>query len=97
MQWRLLKEQASEAASFHEFGLLVQAAHADSRLRQLYAFSSHWVLGFSAHTGQPSNVEVAIAPAHDGLPYRVRKFLHADESIGEAATAEQAVAPTVRA
>lgn len=76
LQWRLLKEQAAEAASFHEFGLLVQAAHADSRLRQPYAFSSHWVLGFDAHTGQPPDVEVAIAPAHDGLPYRVRKFLH---------------------
>ncbi|MFB6709600.1 DUF6193 family natural product biosynthesis protein [Streptomyces sp. NPDC056333] len=50
---------------------------------------------FLAHTGQPSDVKVAIAPAHGGLPYRVRKFLHADESTGEAATAEQTVALAV--
>ncbi|MGY4905170.1 DUF6193 family natural product biosynthesis protein [Streptomyces sp. 900116325] len=50
---------------------------------------------FRAHTGQPSDVEVAIAPAHGGIPYRVRKFPHADESTGEAATVEQTVALAV--
>lgn len=47
------------------------------------------------HAGQPSDAEVAIAPAHSGLPYRVRKFLHADQSTGEAATVEQTVALAV--
>jgi hypothetical protein len=101
LQWRLLHEQAAEAPEFAGFRLLVQAAHAEPRLRQLYAFSSHWVLGFSGRTGQPSKVEVVIAPAYDGRPYRVREYLHVgdgvigDGVIGEAATAEEAVALAV--
>lgn len=93
LQWRLLHEQAAEAPDFPGFRLLVQAAHAAPRLRQLYPFSSHWVLGFTGRTGQPSKVEVVIAPAYDGRPYRVRDHLHAgDGVIGEASTAEEAVA-----
>lgn len=96
LQWRLLHEQADEAPDFPKFQQLVQAAHAAPRLRQLYAFSSHWVLGFSARTGHPSGLEVAIAPAHDDVPYRVRTHLHDDNSeIGQAPTAEQAVALAV--
>lgn len=96
LQWRLLHEQAAEAPEFPGFRLLVRAAHAEPRLRQLYPFSSHWVLGFSARTGQPSKVEVVIVPAFDGRPYRVRDYLHVgDGVIGEVATAEEAVALAV--
>ncbi|WP_276615792.1 DUF6193 family natural product biosynthesis protein [Streptomyces sp. A0592] len=45
-------------------------------------------------TGFPFQVEVAIAPSHGGSPYRVLKHLHAD-AVGEAATAEEAVALAV--
>ncbi|MDX2815221.1 DUF6193 family natural product biosynthesis protein [Streptomyces sp. PA03-5A] len=96
LQWRRLHEQAAEAPDFDGFRLLVQAAHAEPRLRQLFAFSSHWVLGFSARTGHPSRLEVAIVPAHDGHPYRVKDHLHlGDGVIGEVATAEEAVALAV--
>lgn len=91
LQWRLLREQAASEPGFPEFGLLVEAAYAEPMLRQLSAFSSHWTLGFSACTSHSSPVEVAVSPAYEGRPYQVRKFLH-DGVIGEAETAEQAVA-----
>lgn len=76
LQWRMLREQAASEPGFPEFGLLVAAAHAEPRLRQLSAFASHWTLGFSACTGPSSKVAVALAPAYDGRPYRVKEFLH---------------------
>jgi hypothetical protein len=91
LQWRLLREQAASEPGFPEFGLLVEAAYAEPMLRQLSAFSSHWTLGFSACTSHSSPVEVAVSPAYEGRPYQVRKFLH-EGVIGEAETAEQAVA-----
>lgn len=91
LQWQMLREQAAGAPDFPEFGLLVEAAHAESRLRQLSAFSSHWTLGFSASTSHSAQVEVALVPAYDGRPYRVQEFCHAG-LIGEAETPEEAVA-----
>ncbi|WP_405889634.1 DUF6193 family natural product biosynthesis protein [Streptomyces sp. NBC_00133] len=94
LQWRVMREQAAEAPDFHGFGELVEAAHAERQLQQLYVFSSHWTLGFSSCTGFPFKNEVAIAPSYDGSPYRVLKHPHADV-IGEVATAEEAVALAV--
>ncbi|MFF8271447.1 DUF6193 family natural product biosynthesis protein [Streptomyces sp. NPDC016562] len=91
LQWCLMRKQAAEAPDFPEFGALVEAAHAERRLRELYVFSSHWTLGFSSCTGFPFHVEVAIAPSFGGSRYRVLKHPHADV-IGEAVTAEEAVA-----
>lgn len=85
-----MREQAAQAPDFPEFGDLVEAAHAGPRLRALYVFSSHWTLGFSSCTGYPFRIQVAIAPGHDGSPYRVMKHPQA-ACIGEAATAEEAV------
>ncbi|MGW1652705.1 DUF6193 family natural product biosynthesis protein [Streptomyces atratus] len=62
VRWRLIRKEAADAPDFPEFGLLVEAAHAEPRLRQLYPFSSHWTLGFNARTGMPCPPEVAIAP-----------------------------------
>ncbi|WP_425423765.1 DUF6193 family natural product biosynthesis protein [Streptomyces exfoliatus] len=92
LQWRLLREQAAGKPEFPEFGLLVEAAYAESRLRRLSAFSSHRTQGFSASTGHSSKAEVAIVPAHGGRPYRVQEFLHDGGVIGEAETADEAVA-----
>ncbi|MFI5678899.1 DUF6193 family natural product biosynthesis protein [Streptomyces cellulosae] len=94
LQWRVMREQAAAAPAFHEFAELVEASHAEPRLRQLYVFSSHWTLGFSSCTGFPFRVEVAIAPSHKGSSFRVMKHPHAG-AIGEAATAEEAVALAV--
>ncbi|WP_327273236.1 DUF6193 family natural product biosynthesis protein [Streptomyces sp. NBC_01224] len=94
VRWRLIREEAAEAPDFPEFGLLVEAAHAEPRLRQLYPFSSHWTLGFNARTGIPCPPEVAIAPSYEGLPYRVQKFPHGGV-IAEAVTVEEAIALAV--
>ncbi|MFF1452230.1 DUF6193 family natural product biosynthesis protein [Streptomyces sp. NPDC058274] len=94
LQWHAMREEAAGAPDFPEFGELVEAAHAVRQLRQLYVFSSHWILGFSSCTGFRFKVEVAIAPSHGGGPYRVQKHPHS-EIIGEAATAQEAVALAV--
>lgn len=94
LQWRTMREQAAEAPDFPGFGALVDVAHAEPMLRQLYVFSSHWTLGFSSCTGFPFRVEVGIAPSHNGSPYRVMKHLRA-EVLGETATAREAVALAV--
>ncbi|WP_381803678.1 DUF6193 family natural product biosynthesis protein [Streptomyces niveus] len=90
LQWWKMREQAAEAPDFPEFGALVEATHADPRLRRLYVYSSHWTLGFSSCTGFPFRDEVAVCPAHNGHPYRVMKYPHSD-IIGETATVEDAV------
>ncbi|MFG2123765.1 DUF6193 family natural product biosynthesis protein [Streptomyces sp. NPDC048710] len=76
LQWRPLREQAAGEPGFPQFGLLMEAAHAEPRLWQLSAFSSHWTLGFSASTSHSSRVEVAVTPAYNGRPCQVRKFLN---------------------
>lgn len=96
LQWRTMREQAAEEPDFTGFGELVEAAHAAPRLRQLYVFSSHWTLGFSSCTGYPFRDEVAIVPSHSGSPFRVQRRPLSDDVLGEAATAEEAVALAVR-
>ncbi|MFD3516418.1 DUF6193 family natural product biosynthesis protein [Streptomyces sp. NPDC058657] len=93
-QWRKTRTEAAEAPDFPGFGALVEAAHANPRLRQFYVYSSHRTLGFSSCTGFPFRNEVAIAPSHNCSPYRVMKHPHAD-TMGETATAEDAVALAV--
>ncbi|MGV9342684.1 DUF6193 family natural product biosynthesis protein [Streptomyces sp. NPDC003688] len=93
-QWRELRQLAAKEPDFTAFAALVEAAHAEPRLRQLYVFSSHWTLGFSSCTGYPFRDEIAIAPPVEGEPYRVmRRPLRA--TLGEAATAGEAVALAV--
>ncbi|WP_030301651.1 DUF6193 family natural product biosynthesis protein [Streptomyces katrae] len=95
LQWRTMREQAAEEPDFTGFGELVEAAHAEPRTRQLYVFSSHWTLGFSSCTGYPFRGEVAIVPSHNGSPFRVKGHPLSDGVLGEAATAEEAVAMAV--
>ncbi|WP_018548548.1 DUF6193 family natural product biosynthesis protein [Streptomyces sp. LaPpAH-108] len=93
-QWREMRRLAAKAPDFTAFAALVEAAHAEPRLRQLYVFSSHWTLGFSSCTGYPFRDEIAVAPPVKSEPYRVmRRPLRA--ALGEAATAEEAVALAV--
>lgn len=96
LQWRTMQEQAAEEPDFTGFGELVEAAHTEPRLRRLYVFSSHWTLGFSSSTGYPFRNEVAIVPSHSGSPFRVKRHPLSDDVLGEAATAEEAVALAVR-
>ncbi|MFD4527507.1 DUF6193 family natural product biosynthesis protein [Streptomyces sp. NPDC058470] len=89
-QWDRLKEKAADTPTFPEFGLLVEAAHAEPRLRQLFPFTSHWTVAFSSCTGRRYRTLVAIAPYHGGQYFVLR---HPNTGmLGEARTVEEAVA-----
>ncbi|WP_171114764.1 DUF6193 family natural product biosynthesis protein [Streptomyces sp. Z423-1] len=90
-QWDLLREKAAGTPSFPEFGLLVEAAHAEARLRRLFPFTSHWTVAFSSCTGRPYRDEIAIRPQPGGGQYIVLRHPNTG-MIGEAATAKEAVA-----
>lgn len=94
LQWQTMREQAAETPDFPEFAALVEAAHAEPALRQLYVFSSHWTLGFSSCTGFPFSVQAGIAPSRAAGPYRVMKHPQ-PEVLAETPTAEEAVALAV--
>ncbi|MFD5465295.1 DUF6193 family natural product biosynthesis protein [Kitasatospora sp. NPDC127059] len=95
LQWGWLRERALREPEFTGFGLLVEAAGAEPKLRQLYPVVSHRVLVFLPRTGVPCGaVVIAIAPADDGFPYQVQRFPHGG-LIAEAGTAEEAVALAV--
>ncbi|MGW2374678.1 DUF6193 family natural product biosynthesis protein [Kitasatospora sp. NPDC001683] len=94
LQWHWLREQAAEEPELTGFGLLVEAAHAQPRLRQLFPVTSHGTLCFLPRTGYPCKPVVAIDPARDGDPYRVQRFPHGG-LIAEVGTAEEAAALAV--
>ncbi|GHJ96779.1 hypothetical protein SNE510_62980 [Streptomyces sp. NE5-10] len=86
----------AEEPEFTGFGALVEAAHAEPRLRQLHVFSSHWTLGFSSCAGYPFRDQVAIAPSYDGCRFRVKRHPLSDDVLDEVPTAGEAVALAVR-
>ncbi|WP_051830829.1 MULTISPECIES: DUF6193 family natural product biosynthesis protein [Streptomyces] len=108
MGWRQLRQQAAEAPDYPEFGALVEATHAEPRLRQLFPFSSMWRVGFRACVGFPYPPAVVIVPGRGSRPYRVQRTLgHQGEDgrrddgrrdedlIGEVGTAAEAAALAV--
>ncbi|MFJ7247856.1 DUF6193 family natural product biosynthesis protein [Kitasatospora sp. NPDC098652] len=94
LQWSWIRERALQEPEFTGFGLLVAAADAEPRLRQLSPVVSHRTLVLRDRTGFPSDPVIAIAPAQDGCPYRVQRFPHGGV-IAEVGTAEEAVALAV--
>ncbi|MFJ9011022.1 DUF6193 family natural product biosynthesis protein [Streptomyces canus] len=90
-QWELLREKAAETPGFPEFGLLVEAAYAEPRLRRLFPFTSHWTVAFSSCTGRPYHDEVAIRPVYGGGPYIVLRHPNTG-AYGEVPTVAEAVA-----
>ncbi|MFD7677686.1 DUF6193 family natural product biosynthesis protein [Streptomyces sp. NPDC060187] len=90
-QWDLLREKAVGTPRFSEFGSLIEAAHAEPRLRQLFPFISHWTIAFSSCTGRPYREEIAISPQYGGGPYIVLR--HTNTGVyGEVRNAAEAVA-----
>ncbi|MEE1752861.1 DUF6193 family natural product biosynthesis protein [Streptomyces sp. SP18CS02] len=93
LQWRRLREQAVEADYTGLLGLL-DAAAAEPRLRNLFPFTSMWVLCFSADTHKPSLVESpAVAARPDGR-FQVMAQRWGDV-IGETDSADEAIALVV--
>ncbi|MFE3504557.1 DUF6193 family natural product biosynthesis protein [Kitasatospora sp. NPDC059160] len=71
LQWRHVREHAARTEDFPEFTALVEAAHAEPRLRRLSVYLSHWTVAFSSCTDFPFRDEVAVTPSPNG-PYYVR-------------------------
>ncbi|MFJ3104412.1 DUF6193 family natural product biosynthesis protein [Streptomyces sp. NPDC086835] len=93
LQWRRLREQAVEA-DYTSFLDLLDAAASEPRLRQLFPFTSMWVLCFSSDTDKPSLAEApAVAAQLDGR-FQVLTDRWGD-IISETNCAEEAVALVV--
>jgi hypothetical protein len=88
-QWEGLLHGAEEAG-WPEHQALIAAAHAEPRLRQLYPYTSHWMLRFSTTTGYPFSPDVVCLTASRDSTFEVRKNW-TGPAIAEATTAEEAV------
>ncbi len=94
VKWRWLRESAAGKSPIEGIGLLVEAAYAEPKLRQLYPYTSHWTLCFTTCTGYPFTREVPfVDPLHDGR-YRVSRPDRVSV-IGETDSAEEAIAMVV--
>ncbi|MEV0649925.1 DUF6193 family natural product biosynthesis protein [Phytomonospora sp. NPDC050363] len=93
-QWEWMRRQAEESG-WPEHRALIEAAYAEPKLRQLYAYTSMWQLRFSTNVGWPFSPSptAMLAPYEDGA-YEVTWPTVPDAA--EAATPEEAVALAVQ-
>lgn len=97
MQWSRLRAQMRD----EQFDLGIraaEAAYAEPRLRQLFPYTSHWVLCFTRCTGNPFTRDVpciAYASSLDGYVVRWPGWGDTTRVLGETGTAEEAVALVV--
>jgi hypothetical protein len=92
-QWQWLREDAEEA-DWPEHRALIEAAYAEPKLRQLYAYTSHWSVRFSTTTGFPFSPDVVCVEASRNGQFVVKSSWH-DAALGRTATAEEAVSLAV--
>jgi hypothetical protein len=94
-EWQHLRKEAVEV-NWPEYHALIEAAYAEPRLRHLYPFTSHWALRFSTRTRPSLSRDVWVC-LHAG---RGRDYLvtmgYGEQSLGETATAEEAVSLALR-
>lgn len=101
VMWELVRAQMREGDRPFELGIrAADAAYAEPRLRQLFPYTSHWVLCFSRCTGSPHTFDVpCIGYVLSEGRYQVRWPGWVDDLdrlvLGEADTAEEAVALVV--
>lgn len=94
-EWRHLRTEAAEM-NWPEYHALIEAAHAEPRLRQLYPFTSHWSLRFSTSTRPSLSRDVLVClHAGRGRDYTVTMGYMGQE-LGETVTAEEAVSLAAR-
>lgn len=89
-EWQHLRHKAA-GVNWHRYQALVEAAYAEPKLRALYPFTSHFTLRFATRT-RPSlshDIPVCVTGFHVTMGLM-------GQSLGEPATAEEAVALTVR-
>jgi hypothetical protein len=92
-QWETLRRDADEAGR-PEHRALIEAAHAEPKLRQLYPFTSHWSLRFSTTTGIPFSPDLVCLDAARSAHFVVKTGWQGSE-LGVTGTAEEAVALAV--
>ncbi|MBR7829246.1 hypothetical protein KDK95_23260 [Actinospica sp. MGRD01-02] len=102
VMWELVRAQMHEPIDDQPFELGIRAAdaaYAEPRLRELFPYTSHWVLCFSRCTGSPHTFDVpCIGYLLPEWRYQVRWPGWEDIDrlvLGEADTAEEAVALVV--
>lgn len=83
-QW-LLKDAAN--ADWLEYRALIEAAYAEPRLRELYPYTSHWALSFSA-TPYPFTRSFATLIASRGGRYTIKEWWNGPDLTQVAAPAE---------
>ncbi|MFI5532938.1 DUF6193 family natural product biosynthesis protein [Kitasatospora sp. NPDC051853] len=73
-EWAWILRQARDA-DWPEHLALVEAAHAEPRLRELYPFTSHWALSFAAGPDAPPDAPpfLSLQAPHGTPPYTVRE------------------------
>ncbi|WP_372351041.1 DUF6193 family natural product biosynthesis protein [Streptomyces sp. KL116D] len=96
-EWQHLRLEATELSSSWSpaYRSLVEAAFAEPALRDLYPFTSHWVLRFSATTRPQLTPTGPCLTANSDGTYGVGKSIVAQD-LGLCATAREAVALAVR-
>ncbi|WP_323379242.1 DUF6193 family natural product biosynthesis protein [Streptomyces durbertensis] len=98
VRWRLLladlRQEADRLAAARWTLALAETASVEPRLRRLYPLTSHWSLHFSTCTGFPYSWDVPFVAPLGGGRYRVCGPSRGTV-IGEAETAEQAIALVV--
>ncbi|GGK61941.1 hypothetical protein Ppa06_60830 [Planomonospora parontospora subsp. parontospora] len=93
VQWEWVRQDAEEAP-WPEYRVLVEAAYAEPRLRQLFPYVSHWLLRFSTTTGSPFSPDVVcLQVGRDGYVVKASSY---GPVLGETAGPEEAVALAAR-
>lgn len=94
-EWQHLRKEAGEV-SWPEYHALIEAAYAESALRHLYPFTSHWSLRFSTRTRPGLSRDVLVClHARRGKNYIVTMG-YMGHDLGETSTPEEAVSLAVR-
>ncbi|MEU7867379.1 DUF6193 family natural product biosynthesis protein [Dactylosporangium sp. NPDC049140] len=92
-EWGYMLKDAQDA-DWPEYLALIKAAHAEPDLRQLYPYTSHWSLRFSA-PARPAFADPVCLEASRGGAYTVRAYWMGPV-LAKVATAAEAVSIAVR-
>ncbi|GAA4556645.1 DUF6193 family natural product biosynthesis protein [Planotetraspora kaengkrachanensis] len=93
-EWQYMLKDAQDS-NWPEYLALIEAAHAEPKLRQLYPYTSHWSLRFSTTTAYPFSPDFVCLVASQGGTYSVRAHW-GGPVLAEVATAKEAVSMAVR-
>jgi hypothetical protein len=91
-EWQWLLKDAKES-DWPEYEALIEAAHAEPKLRKLYPYTSHWALSFSA-TPYPFTPSFATLLASRGGAYTVSEWWNG-ATLAQVATPAEAISMAI--